>query len=755
MISALVLSMLTVSLGGLPRNEKGLAEKINLIQTVNAAEVEQVEQVTNPLFERISEWFTALAAGGPEDVQAVNNLRDELAGLDVVANRELIEPIWNKISPNIPAYVDQVELKASLFRLIKAIGSLHSMSDIEAFRSDPEFQATLKMIAVASGNENFNMDDLLVFLFGDGGSNIGIEGTVSTILGNMSLIQLTQLISNSQDTTGVLLQAIEKQLGDTNAYKVSSILADLDISFEDIRTIVLSLQNKLETEGPAINAMSLAYIRSATKATAQVSEDGRQHRYSLNLLGVDVPAFALIWSKVNGDEHVTVMPDGVVTIPEGVQSGSAIIQAKLVNPYGGSAKVIFEQEVTLTDVSVVEENVFPVEEFMKRLDKIRVALIAGGSSDVEDVRNLHDEIIGLDFNKNQALIDPIWNPIANNLPTSVDEAELKKQLLNIFQAVGSLRYDVEASQLEVIRANPEYRATLKTIATAAGVPTLTIDDILIMLFGDGAEQIGVEGTVRNNLAAMSSKELAKLFSDKNGLATVKSVALATVLNDKTGYAISDALYNLGVRPNDIDSMLHDYKGILKFDEPAIKSLSAAYIRSETESTLKVTEDGRQHVYGLTVLGVELPTSSVKWKKISGSKDVKVDSKGKVSISKKVQTGTAVIQASLVNFFGGSSKVIFEQEVTLINGESNPEAEVKKIIETLESTLAEIRVRHNAATTDSEKVQLILEVVQAGNDSFDQINNLDASKGIKTKAINNVKKQVNQLNDLIIQSVMKF
>lgn len=753
-VSTIALSMLAATLGGIPLSQKGFAEKLNFIQKVNAAEV---SPLSASLYEQLRKWYDALAAGGPQEVQAVMSLRDELTQFDWIANKELVDPIWKKVRAQLPANVDPKELKESLSRLIQAVGSIQSIADIEALRSDPEFRATLKLIAAAAGDENLRVDDLLVFVFGDGGSHEGLEGKVSNTLGNMSVMQLIQLVGNSKGISEIVLQALDRQLSQPDDYKISSILKKLDISSQDIRTLVMGLQARLTKDDAALDAISFAYIRSSIQASTVVSENGRQHVYHLKLFGVDIPSFVLKWTKVSGSEDVTVFSSGIVRIPEGVQSGTAVIQAKLTSPNGGPAKVIFEKEVTLTDTSASEENVFPVEEYLKRLEKIRIALIAGGTSDVNDVRKLRDEIMELDIAKNQALMDPIWKPIANKLPASVDQAELKKTLFKMMQEVGSLPFDVEASQLESIRANPEYRAALKTIGKAAQVPNLTIDDILIMMFGDGKAHGGVEGTVRNMLASMSSKELAKVLSSQNSLAIIQSTALAKVLNDTKGYALSKALSNLGVRTSDVGIMIIQLKDKLKHDEAANKALSAAFIRSETESTVKISDHGRQHQYGLTVQGVELPTSSLKWKKVSGSKDVKVDLNGKVTISNKVETGTVVIQASLEDFLGGSPKVIFEQEITLVNDDAvnDPKVLIQKIMKSFESKLADIKKRFDAATIDSEKVQFILEVIQAGNDSFEQINKIEGPKGLKNEAIMKVKKQVHEMIDLMIQSLMKF
>ncbi|WP_373230134.1 hypothetical protein [Cohnella sp.] len=665
-LSALAVSMLTASLGGLPLSQKGLTEKLGLIHVVNAAESELPSSV---FLERMIRVQAALAAGDPADVQDVRNLRDEIAGLDVAANQYLIDPIWNKISDNLPASVDQAELKASLFRIVKAVGSFRydpQASELEKIRTNPEFRATLKTIAAAGGNANIKMDDFLVFLFGDGGTRKGVEGTIAGILAEKSMLELAQLLGDKQGITAVLLEATEKLLGETDAYKFSSILNNLGVTPQDVRATVLGFQLKLQKDVPAINAMTVAYIRSAAKSEVEISEDGRQHKYSLNVFGVNVPSMVLQWTKVSGSQDISVTPNGTVTIPEGVNSGSAVIQAKLNNPYGGAAKVIFEKEVTLT-AAEDQGSTFPAEQFLERMNKLRAELLAGDPADVLDVRKLRDEIAGLDVAADQVLIDPVWNKIAPHLPASVNQAEMKTSLFKIIRAVGSFQYDPQASDLEAIRTNPEYRATLNTIAAAGGETNLKIDDFLIFLFGDGEERRGVEGTVLDILADMKPKELAGLLGNKVEINAVLNDAMAEILSKKDDYTLSEVLDNLGVTPVDVRSTVLNFQVKLKYDVPAMNALAVAYIRSEAKPTVKVTANGRHHQYGLTILEVEIPSSVLKWTKVSGSKDVTVDSKGKISIPNKVAKGTAVIQASLLNPYGGPAKVIFEQEVTLVNG----------------------------------------------------------------------------------------
>jgi hypothetical protein len=747
-LSALAVSMFTASLAGLPLSQKGLTEKLGLVQFANAAESELPSSV---FLERMNELYAALLAGDPADVQDVRNLRDEIAGLDDTADQQLIDPIWNKISVKLPSSVDQAQLKTSLFKLVKAVGSFRydpQASDLEAIRTNPEFRATLKTIAAAGGDANITIDDFLVFLFGDGGSLKGVEGTIAGILAEKSPLELFQLLGDKQGITAVLLEATAKLLGQTDAYKFSSILANLGVTPLDVRTTVLNFQLKLQKDEPAINAMTIAYIRSAAKSSVLISDDGREHKYSLNVFGVTLPSLVLQWSKVSGSPDVSVTSSGVVTIPESVASASAVIQAKLINPYGGAAKVIFEKEVTLT--AAKEGDVFPAEQFLERMNKIRAALLAGDPADVLDVRKLRDEIAGLDVAANLSLIDPVWNQIAPNLPASVDQAELKTSLFEIIKAIGSFQFDPQASDLEAIRTNPEYRTTQNTLAAAGGVTNLTVDDFLIFLFGDGKERKGIEGTIIGIVADMKSKELAGLLGNKEKINAVLNEAMAEILSKTEDYTLSRALDNLGVKPVDVGSTVLNFQVKLKYDEPAINALAVAYIRSEAKSTVKVTANGRHHEYGLTVFGVEIPSTALEWTKVSGSDDVTVDSNGKVSIPNKVDKGTAVIQAALINPYGGPAKVIFKQEVTLVNGsvKGDGKDEVKSIIQDLGVKLTDIKARLKAATTNLEKAQLNIEVIAIGKDTVDQINKTDAPKKDIDKAIKEVKKHIRQWSALL-------
>ncbi|MOA17382.1 hypothetical protein D3C78_1376390 [compost metagenome] len=137
--------------------------------------------------------------------------------------------------------------------------------------------------------------------------------------------------------------------------------------------------------------------------------------------------------------------------------------------------------------------------------------------------------------------------------------------------------------------------------------------------------------------------------------------------------------------------------------------------------------------------------------------MKVDKNGKVSIPNKVAKGTAVIQAAIVNPYGGKPKVVFEQEVTLENGnaQEDPEQAAKEAIKALDNKLSDIKARLKTAEDDEQKVGLILETVQAGNETAALIANLEWNQAKKDKAITEVKTKVNNLLSAIIRDLMKF
>ncbi|OMF21251.1 hypothetical protein BK133_28695 [Paenibacillus sp. FSL H8-0548] len=741
-------------------NPYGGAAKVIFEQevTLKAAGTQETEFPAAPFLERLNKLHGALAAGDPADLAAVRNLRDEIGELNFTRDQALIDPIWTKLSAGLPASADKDKLKASLFNLIKEVSGIpyeSGASSLEAIRANAEYRAAMKALGAAGGEAGFVVDDLLLFMFGDGSTRPGVEGTIRQQLAGMSSTELLRLLGDKQATAAMLLQTIEQLLAETGTYKVSSLLGVLGVSSKEVSATVVNFQMKLKKDEPAIQALTTAIMRAEASETVKVSENGREQSYTLKVFGVDVPALALRWSKVSGSEAVKVAENGSVTLARGVATGSAVIQAAFINPYGGAAKVIFAQEVTLTAVNG-EGDQFPAEQFLERMNKLHASLLAGDPQDVKDVRSLRDELAKLDFAKDQALINPIWNKIEAKLPSSVNKVELKKSLFQLIKAVSTIQYDPQGKELEAIRTNAEYRATLKTIAAAGGVASLTMDDFLVLMFGDGEDRPGIEGSIRNIISDMKSKDIAQLLGNKDKINAVLTEAMAKVLSSKQDYALSEAFSNLGVKSTDVRAVVVNFQNKLKYDEKATNALTVAYVRSEVISTTKVTSSGRQHEYTLKLFGTELPSSYLRWKKVSGSKDVTVAYNGKVTIPKKVESGTAVIQATIINPYGGSAKVVFQQEITLTNGdfEVDPKEALKKIADSLDAKLADIKKKLKAAKDDEQKAQLIVEVVQARSEAVNLINKVNATSALKNKAINETKSKVNKLLTTIISEIMR-
>jgi len=755
MASLLAATLLGTSIAGLPNGSGGLAGG----SVYASAAGDSGAQFPSRVFlERLNELHAALAAGDPADVQDVRNLRDEIAALDVDANLHLLDPVWSKIAAKLPEDADEAVLKRRLFSIVKAVGSFHydpKASDLEEIRTNPEYRETLKTIAAAGGHPNIVMDDFLLFLFGDGAGRAGVEGTIASELAGMSSIELLGLLSSSEGITNVLLQATEKLLAETDRYVFAKILSELGVTAQDVRSLVLNFQVKLQNDVPAIRAMTVAYLRTASEAVAEVSADGREHRYSLHIFDVTVPPIALIWSKASGDSLVTVSTGGVVTIPADTDEASAVIRASLRNPYGGSAKVIFEQEVTLKAAAGGEK--FPVEAFLERMNRLRDALLAGDPSDVIAVRSFRDEWAALSYAKDGSLLNPLWNRIEPNLPNTVDKAKLKEDLFEILVAIGSFRYDPNATGLEEIRTNPEFREALKTLAAAGGVNNVTMDDFLILLFGDGEKRGGLEGEMLDRLSRMKPSEVNKLLSDKKGLNTLVAESLAGIMEKREDYPLVEALAALGVRPADMRLAAQGFQSKFKHDEEAMHAMAIAYIRAESEVSVIVTNYGRKHEYSLSFGGIKIPENALKWTKVSGDKDVSVSQNGKLTIPARAASATAVIQATISSPFSKGGKVVFQQEVTLVNEQWKDETgkKIDELLQKLDGKLAKIEERLASSKSDMQKVSLLLDTTREGNQAARDLLKLDVSAEQREAALEQIRSKVNATITKIIRELLEF
>ncbi|GGG21628.1 S-layer homology domain-containing protein [Paenibacillus abyssi] len=277
----------------------------------------------------------------PQGVTDVRALRDQIKSVTYSSDGALIDPIWNKLA----AKGVNISVKEDLFNLLTAIGGLQydpTLANLEAIRTNAEYRDALQAIAKAVGdNEDLMVVDILQFMFGSG-TKQGVQGALIDTVMAMSTSNLLNLLIDKDAQNSLLQQVYGTILADSD-YMVSRLFAKMGITGQDITDTLDNFRNKLTTEVPATIAMTVAYLRSESTAESVVTNAGRQRTYSIKVHGKTIPSGVLTWTRVSGTAQVST--SGVVTIPSGATTASAIIRASIMD------KVIFEGGVTLTDTS--------------------------------------------------------------------------------------------------------------------------------------------------------------------------------------------------------------------------------------------------------------------------------------------------------------------------------------------------------------------------------------------------------------------
>ncbi|SFF19418.1 S-layer homology domain-containing protein [Paenibacillus algorifonticola] len=351
--AALAAAVAGTALSGLPLSERGVLEKLGFVQTVHAGAAESF--YSSEFIKRLLELHQYLQMGDPVDVQEVRDLRDEIGTLSFEANGDLIAPIWNKLSGKIDPAIQQ-----PLFDFMVAAGSLQfdpSFDNLEAIRKNPAYSGALQAVAALARQNHLTVDDAMQFMN-------ALEQKTTSLVSEKSNTELLLLMASESEQTKLLGDALETVLADTSTYKVSAVLAKLDITKKDMVDTVTNFRQQLKKEVPAIRSMMIAYMRSGTKETVEISNKGRKHTYKLSIFGREVPKELLVWSKPAGSKDVKVAQSGVVTIPGSVVSAKATLRASLLG------KVLFEKEVTLgkEEPEVPEDDLLAA--YHKEMDSI-------------------------------------------------------------------------------------------------------------------------------------------------------------------------------------------------------------------------------------------------------------------------------------------------------------------------------------------------------------------------------------------------
>lgn len=373
----------------------------------------------------------------------------------------------------------------------------------------------------------------------------------------------------------------------------------------------------------------------------------------------------------------------------------------------------------IVNMAYAAEDSFYNERFVERMRKLHAALHMGDESEVQAVRNLRDEIKTLNFRQQGNLLNPVWNQLRGK----VDEST-KEVLFNFIVEVGGLQYDADFANLEAIRTNPLYHSAIQSIATAGGESDLTIEHIMDFVFGnESGTKLGLEGTIQNLVSQKNTGQLIKLISSEAEQNALLREALRRVLSDTNNYELSVILANLGVTEQNLMDTLNNFRVHLRNDVPAQNAMMMAYLRSEIQEKVDISENGRKHRYTLEVFGIEIPNALLRWSKVDGSPHVHVAGNGLVTIPGNVSTATATIQASILN------KVIFSKEVTLTTEDASDE-----FLKDFKDAIADIMARLQGAS-EAEKVMLIQQATVLAQQTWSSLTVVDAEEMVRVIAGN--------------------
>ncbi|MOA25907.1 hypothetical protein D3C78_1466630 [compost metagenome] len=135
---------------------------------------------------------------------------------------------------------------------------------MESIYTNPEYLTAIKAIGTAGGNTNLNLNDLFILLFGNGGTAKGIEGAIQEIVFSKNPQEQSALLENPHETRALITEALMDELLHNDSYALIPVLSRLDITPIEVLAALLGLQVQLENDGPAIQALIKAYIRSAS-----------------------------------------------------------------------------------------------------------------------------------------------------------------------------------------------------------------------------------------------------------------------------------------------------------------------------------------------------------------------------------------------------------------------------------------------------------------------------------------------------------
>lgn len=245
--------MAAASIAGLPLSSKGLANYFGST-VVSAAPSSNLDNVK----QRLDRVYGALNASDKLKLQA---LRTEI---NTKITKEKFEQI---VGPVLPQLNDSGVSTDTLFDFFTAVSTLTydpSYDNLVAIRNNPTYITAIKNIGQAGGIDNLTVDDLVEVIMGGNGS-VGVEKSLVNLIKNKSLVELNNILNNSQARHDLLREAFQSvsnnSIGNTT---VSSVLSNLGITDEQLATSIITTESELDKD--IVKSASLVLVLAYLKA---------------------------------------------------------------------------------------------------------------------------------------------------------------------------------------------------------------------------------------------------------------------------------------------------------------------------------------------------------------------------------------------------------------------------------------------------------------------------------------------------------
>ncbi|WP_150269453.1 S-layer homology domain-containing protein [Paenibacillus tepidiphilus] len=172
----------------------------------------------------------------------------------------------------------------------------------------------------------------------------------------------------------------------------------------------------------------------------------------------------------------------------------------------------------------------------------------------------------------EAIFAPVLDKVVAKAKLSTDDV---KTSYNIFQTASSVVYDVYADGFTGVQGKlvvDENVALLNKLAKAAGVDSLTFDDLSEFVFGTN----GLEAELR---ALIGTTSIESVLENDALIDQIVDKVLARKTGGADSLTVSEVLTNLGVTPSDVKSALRNFNKELPTAQKAALSLASAYLKA--------------------------------------------------------------------------------------------------------------------------------------------------------------------------------